>query len=312
MHGRCGNQLFRYAFARALQLKFYPNYHIDINYSHLTDLSEEAQIGAKFVNDLQGFNIKGVTYSTTHRIKLASFSQLILKALQKILNKIFPDKLFSLIDEKYLHPVFNRFGLYSPKSPSRYFEPLFSNSRNIFCACFGEHTKYFEDIGDILRDEFTPTHEPLTHNLTLLDDITNSEAVCVTIRRGDFLSPQYRTEFNVCNEEYFITAMKAIRKEIPQCKFFVFSDDVEDVKRTMHFPFEVTYECGNDPVWEKLRLMYSCKHFIISNSTFSWWAQYLSRNPNKIVYAPTPWHWDREENWDGLYLPYMRTIECHR
>ena len=36
--------------------------------------------------------------------------------------------------------------------------------------------------------------------------------------------------------------------------------------------------------------MYSCKHFIISNSSFSWWAQYLSRNEQKVVVSPNRWY----------------------
>ena len=183
-----------------------------------------------------------------------------------------------MIDADFTQKIMNFFGQYEPIFNSRYVKPYPSKSKNIVLSSFFEAHEYIDDIRDILLGEFTPKQDVLPHNTELFNEISNSESVCVTIRRGDFLK---LPAFNVCNEEYFVKAMKAIRDEIPDCKFFIFSDDIDDVRQNFHFPFDVTYERGDDPVWEKLRLMYSCKHFIISNSTFSWWAQYLSRNEKK-------------------------------
>ena len=58
----------------------------------------------------------------------------------------------------------------------------------------------------------------------------------------------------------------------------------------------------NNPDYEDFRLMYSCKHFIVSNSTFSWWAQYLGEDKGKIVIAPDVWHKERS-NSENVYMP---------
>ena len=96
--------------------------------------------------------------------------------------------------------------------------------------------------------------------------------------------------FYICDNTYFRNALAYIKKCLPDCTFFGFSDDIDWVKNNMEFPGEVYYESGVDPVWEKLRLMSACKHFVLSNSSFSWWAQYLSNEKKKIVVAPDIWY----------------------
>jgi hypothetical protein len=287
--GRLGNQMFQYAAVRSFQEKYCKDDIINLDfqdvYNHLDD---------DFTFEILKFKIKKCRKTKMKK----NFIQRI------IIDYLFVVKVFFIIYSKFdkrenfiqmiykyelkHQPFFNKFGLYIMRCGYSDFKN--SNVKNkVFLGTF-ESSKYFDNIRNILLDEFTPKYDVLEKNKILLEDINNSESVCITIRRGDFVSnKKFKNKYYICTPSYFERGIEEIKKRVKKPKFFIFSDDIEWCKNNLKLPKNCVFESGDDPVYEKLRLMYSCKHFVISNSTFSWWAQYLSRNKDKVVIAPSRW-----------------------
>ena len=130
----------------------------------------------------------------------------------------------------------------------------------------------------------------------------------MVVRRGDFMSEANKKIFYVCDIEYYKNAATYIKEYVENPFFIVFSNEIEWVKANLNLNGEAIYESGKDPVWETFRLMESCKHFIISNSTLHWWAQYLCDNLDKIVVAPDRWYNPLSWN-EHLMLDYFIRIK---
>jgi len=148
--------------------------------------------------------------------------------------------------------------------------------------------KYFSKIRPILLKEFQFKSPPSSQNQEMIDELSSCNSVCVHIRRGDLANPHY-SFFSMCNENYYKQGMKYMAERIHNPLFYVFTnthDDVEWIKQNFDFGFPVKYIDLHNPGYEDMRLMYACKHFVISKSSFSWWGSYMSQNPNKIVVAP--------------------------
>ena len=87
-------------------------------------------------------------------------------------------------------------------------------------------------------------------------------------------------------KEYF---QKAISLFSQDALFVVFSNDINWCKTNLQGLAKNLIFIENEPYYHDFYLMSLCKHQIISNSSFSWWAAYLNRNPDKIVIAPINW-----------------------
>ena len=313
--GRCGNQLFQYANVRAFKEKNNIKETLKISF----ELNPNKENG--FDDNLKYFNVE--KYEIIEKVKMNRLQKIVFqiyrlnrKIVRLLFYREYNKKQYVLIYrklQKKWQKLLNFFGIYHYLYG--YCNLKNSKSKNKIFEGYFESSQYFETIKKQIRKEFTPKELPLEKNKMLYKKMEDSNSVCVTIRRGDFLSSENKKDFYICTPEYFKKGIEIIKKYVKNPKFFIFSDDIDWVKQNMDFPDNTEYETGNDPVWEKLRLMYSCKHFIISNSTFSWWAQYLSRNENKIVVAPSIWNHIMpsediyEKEWKIIDIKKMEEIE---
>ena len=140
--------------------------------------------------------------------------------------------------------------------------------------------KYFAPHAAQIRQEFS------FEERTVFDKPT----VAVHVRRGDYLSfPEHHPPLTM---DYYSRAME----RFPGLRFLVFSDDPGWC--LLNFDRERCRTIVGQTAIQDMALMASCDHFIIANSSFSWWGAWLGRNPEKRVVAPAKWFGPAKAGWD--------------
>lgn len=148
-------------------------------------------------------------------------------------------------------------------------------NRNININGYFQSEKYFYDKEEIKRlfqfSNWAPLQEP---------------TCAIHVRRGDYVNhPHY---YNA-PLSYFRSAISYILSKEKDCRFIIYSDDIDYCKAAFNdLPFNFTYAEGTDI--EDLKSMTEHKHFICSNSSFSWWGAWLGEKDGSIVIMPEQWH----------------------
>lgn len=181
-------------------------------------------------------------------------------------------------------------------------------TRPVFLEGYLHSKKYFADIEDVIRSEFQiiSAHEP--KNLELASKIGGVESVCLHVRRFDMAPHKNGSrplKHASLSAAYFTKAMEIVTAKVERPHFFVFSDYPTWAEHNLTFRHPVTFIKHSESDakdYEDLWLMSLCKHFIIANSTFSWWGAWLSSNKKKVVVAPVQKYWNVRHAPENLIL----------
>jgi hypothetical protein len=266
--GGLGNQMFEYVFSLYLKERF----HEEVYFYQ--------------VKDRRNPHVYSLSKYNTH-VNILPFENL---------SKYFLSK-----GNSFLYRIERRTLLYYPfVNRSVFIEPSLHFQENIHPHSI-VHEGYWQSyryllqsFESTLKNDFVLKENPW-NNHPVLHDIENSNSVSLHIRRGDYLKEGNTLIYAQCSLAYYEDAVERILSKAKNPHLFVFSNDIVWAYKNLKFKYNVpvTYIDNNDVkdnTHLDFLLMRKCKHNIIANSTFSWWAAWLNENPDKMIFAPIEWY----------------------
>lgn len=168
------------------------------------------------------------------------------------------------------------------------------NKNNLILVGYWSFNEYFEDVrSDLITKLRLKSFFYNTTYLRLKEKIQNTEAVAIHIRRGDYvMNEEFNQLFGVLPLNYYIDGTGLIKLKVKNPRFFVFTDDPVWVNKSFNLKEEYYLISENEELedYHEFDLMRYCKHQIISNSTFSWWAAYLNDYDHRVIIQPQNWY----------------------
>lgn len=274
LEGGLGNQMFQYAAARRLSEKHLTSLKLDLTWFQTQTLRQYK---------LRYFNI------WEH---LATAQEITALIGQSTFQERLAAKIGRKLGFKQLTESFYQKGVVLKEKNFSFDSDFLNTSFQVYMEGFWQSEKYFLDIADILRQEFTLKYPQSLVFQQISELISNNFSVSLHIRRGDYVQNQDANLFHgTCNLDYYKCAIEYICDRISQPYFFVFSDDPVWVVENLNINFSMHLVSQNNSFhdYEELDLMRQCKHHIIANSSFSWWAAWLNSKADKIVVTPKRW-----------------------
>lgn len=283
MWGGLGNQLFQYAFGIAMAKKNNTSVSFDASFYD----KQPRHVGKRNLDILK---LNSEIHMTDEIGSLIQFLE------NRYVNKairVFPKFCLSYKEGGFVKETGHKFlpWLLEPNSFDNYYfdgywqsEKYFFNERSLILKLFNQYKQ-----SDYCRQICTAEK--------------NANSVAIHVRRGDYYKKGIGYKVR---EGYYQEAIKYMVEKVENPIVFVFSDDLEWMKKQEYLQninCVFVENMGENAAIEDIICMSKCKHGIMSSSTFSWWGNWLRNGADSIVIAPTGFYCNSDfipERWIRL------------
>lgn len=282
--GGIGNQLFIYAFARELNFRHEVNVRLDL-WRHGLPNARTFQIGALISDD-----VSVIDTSTPMSRFLGPHGRQARHWSQKMAYEMG-------IRPKLIVERGTSF------DPSLLAPPLRSRLTGYF-----QSWRYFTGIAEDLRRNLSSFRDELIRSTR-----TRSDGPCTAIhvRRGDFLHPRHMQTHPTLTSSYYAKALNSLAAYTTRPNYVIFSDDPDlalSLIRSCAPPGRVRLHESRGSDLHDLMDMSTYDQVVCANSSFSWWAAWLSGLSGRQIVAPSSWIQGLEFNLRDLLPPDWSVI----
>lgn len=313
--GGLGNQMFQYAFARTVAKHLNTQFKLDLSWFTKVTRSDRRYLLDRFniCNDI--VTIEDIESSLSGINQIPGYQPVGELSLvgDKSINQYYFDP--SSDYGNRLIELKDRFignGCQFYKEPHFHFDIVaLTVVGNIWFDGYWQSERYFKNVKDDLLSEFKLRLCGNPFDSAVEDLINGFEnSVSVHVRRGDAVSnPDSIRVHGSCGLNYYLGCMNIIASKFRDPLFFIFSDDPQWVEDCLlprsSWPTRLVNHNDEQQCYYDLKLMSQCKHHIVSNSTFSWWAAWLGVNGGKYkdstILYPKHWFEDTSLNTKDLF-----------
>ena len=262
--GGLGNQLFMYAAARRLALVN----NVELILDDLSGFAFDTVYQRKY--QLDHFSIPSQKATALERLE--PFPRL-RRLLKRQWNQWLPFSQRAYLVQEVID--------YDPRLLD------FKPQGTVYLEGYWQSENYFKDVAGIIRQDLQIKPPTDAVNLDMAEAIRRRTTVAVHVR---FFDDPHSQAINNASGDYYNRAVSEMERLAPAAHYYIFSDQPAYARSCIPLPDErvtlVHHNLGDHMAYADLWLMSQCKHFIIANSTFSWWGAWLATSPCKQIIAP--------------------------